>query len=102
MDKIKKYTTKFKDFILGTNFAMLGFVAYVSKLVLSGASLSDALVITAISALYGYTLYLRHKSPDPVRIDSEIEKRLNNIASHVDALRLGKGINEPNKKPFRW
>jgi hypothetical protein len=101
MDKIKKALNKAKAFILGTNFAMIGFVAFLSKIVLITPNISDAIIMFAVCGLYGYTLYLKHKTPDPVRVNNELEKRLNDMNSHINALKLERGMSE-KKKNFKW
>ena len=89
---------KIKNFFLSTNFALVAFSAYVGKMVIVGTGFAEALALIPLSCLYGYSLYLNSKKVEPLSL--QVSKELENIKSHVSALKVEKAINKKNVKYF--
>lgn len=95
MEKIKSLLSGLKKGLFGINFALIAFISYVSKTVAIGASFQDALIFLSISALYGYTLYLNSKKPDPVRLNSEVQAQINELNKRVRDSQMQNNLKKP-------
>ena len=61
---------------------------------------ADSLVILAISGLFGYTLYLKSKKPDPIRISDELKKQIDETNRKIADIHMRNNIKAPNKFKF--
>lgn len=74
-------------------------IAYLTKIIMFSATVSDALIIIALSALYGYKLYLNSKTiPDPTK---EIKDEVEQIKNSVNMVKLNMGV-KSDKTPFKF
>ena len=64
--------------------------AIVLRSVVCGASIGDAITTVALSALFGYTLYLKSNTkPDPA---ATVAEDIAQLKSAVNALKLGRTL----------
>lgn len=82
---------KIKSFLLNSNIALIAFVAFTTRLVILGASFSDALALLAYTGLFAYDKWL--KSSALVSADAKFKQAvatdLENIKSAISAVKLG-------------
>ena len=57
---------KIKNFLLSTNFAVTVLVLIGLRIVVAGASVGDALALSAVCALQGFYRWLDSKKPEPI------------------------------------
>ncbi len=100
MDKMNNALNSVKNALLGTNFAMIAFVAYVSKIIYLGASLEDSLILLSISVLYGYNMHLKSKKPDPIQLNSEVQTQIIEIQRQIRDTQMEKNIKHTPKRYF--
>ncbi len=89
--------------IAGLNLAYLLILGLVVKALVSDISIATFLLSIPILSYEAYKLYLKHKTPDPVVVDAEIRKELDNIKSKLNANAFNKGIDAaatPSKRYF--
>jgi hypothetical protein len=72
------------------DFSTLLLVAVCVRSIIFGASIGDACMIAAISALHGYKLYLDSIKQQP--LNDIVLKELSDMKSTINALKLAKGI----------
>ena len=89
MEKLKKI-----------NFALLGFLTYTAKLTYFGATLPDSIVIISLCTLYGYSLFLNSKKPDPIKLSDNVSNQLEEIQRRLRDSQLQK--NFQNKTKFKF
>lgn len=90
--------TKLKSFILGTNFALLAFVAYTAKTLTISTNVADALVLFCLAGLYGYDKYLSTKRIVP--INDAVIQELNNVKAIIQGMKLEKSSVRKDVKYF--
>lgn len=93
MEKLKKL----KEFLFGTNVALLGFSVYLVKLLIITPSIAEASIMAVVTGLYGYSMYM--KSREPKSLNQTVIEDLENIKAAVNALKLEKSL---NKKPAKY
>lgn len=84
----------------GTNLAALVFFSLATKATVFNITLPEALAFLCACAVYGFHSYLKSKQPDPIRINSEVQKELDNIKGAMSALKLEKNISSQAKRFF--
>lgn len=88
---------KIKAFILKSNFALLGFIAFATRLVAVGTSFSDALALLAFTGLYAYDKWLHLQTDNVIAADEKFKtdtiNDLANIKSAISAVKLGQAYN---------
>lgn len=100
MNKLKNMVIGLKNLIFGTNFALLAFLSYTSKIVIYGAALEDSLIFLAIAALYGYTLHLKSKKPDPVQVNTEVQAQINEIQKKIRDAQMQQNVR--STRNIKW
>lgn len=83
---------KIKNFFMGINYAYLFALAVIVKAVVADISIPAMLVTAPLLAYEAYKHYLKSKTPDPVRLDSELLRELDNLKGKINALSLEKGM----------
>lgn len=68
-------------------------VAICARSAIFGASIADALAIFSISALCGFTMYLKNKEQESV--NDVVKRDITELKSAVGAIRLGKSYGKP-------
>jgi hypothetical protein len=76
----------------GMNFAYLLVLALMVKALVADISYPIFLLTIPILTFEGYKLYIKSKQPDPVVIDAEVRKELDNIKSKLNATTFEKGL----------
>ena len=71
------------------NFSLLAFLAISIKILIRGASPTDGIVLLAVSALYGFTLFLQKRYKEELPLNEEIKRELESLKSSISALKLG-------------
>ena len=99
MEKLKNLSILFKNAVFGMNFALFILLSYTFHAIYRGAVLADAFIFIAASALYGYTLYLKSKKPEPIQINAEVQAQINEIQKRIRDTQM-----ENNIKPrtLKW
>lgn len=79
------------------NFQTLILIAFLARLLITGASIGDAIVIIGLSALYGYCLYQDNNKEAPANKElrekvSNIEEQLKASKDKLNALGIASGL----------
>jgi len=91
----------FYTYMSRVNYAYLAVIALLVKALVSAVSYPDFLITIPILAFEGYKIYIKSRKPDPVAINAEIRKELDNLKSKVNAGNLEKNvIPGPTKRYF--
>lgn len=77
------------------NYAYLLVLGLVVKALVSDISVATFLISIPILAFEGYKLFLASKKPDPVKINEEVVKELDNIKAKLNATAMEKSMNKP-------
>lgn len=85
--------------VCSLNLAHLLVLGVVVKSIISDISVATFLVTVPVLAYEGYKLYLKSKTPDPVVINAEVVKELDNIKAKLNAQTLDKGVKPAT---YRW
>lgn len=80
------------NYICGTNFAYLLVLGLVVKALVSDVSYATFLLTIPVLSFEGYKLYIKSKTPDPIMLDAEVRKELDNIKSKLNANTFEKGL----------
>jgi hypothetical protein len=82
---------KIKSLLLNANVALLAFVAFTVRLVVTGVNFSEALALLVYAGLYGYTKWLkaREEITKDKHFTDKVEKELQDLRSAVGAMKLG-------------
>lgn len=81
------------------NLAHLLVLGVVVKAIISDISIATFLLTVPVLAYEGFKLYLKSKKPDPVVINAEVVKELDNIKSKLNAQTFDKGVKPAT---YRW
>lgn len=68
-------------------------IAFCLRSAVLGASLADALAILSLSALCGFTMYIKTKEQEPA--DEAVKRDIADLKSAVGAIRLAKSYGKP-------
>ena len=77
------------------NFAHILVLGVVVKAVVSDISIAAFLVTIPVLAYESYKLYLKAKTPDPIKINEEVVKELDNIKAKLNATAIEKSVRPP-------
>lgn len=75
-------------------------LALVVKALVSDVSYSTFLLTLPVLGFEAYKLYLKSKKPDPVQLDAEMRKELDNIKAKINAQTMDKNIKQPVPRYF--
>ncbi len=81
------------------NFAYILVLALMVKAIVSDVSYASFLITIPVLAYEAYKLFLKSKTPDPVRINQEVIKELDQMKAKLSGLTMEKGIAQ---KPARY
>lgn len=90
---------KLKDYVAGMNIAHLLVLGLIGKSLFTTLPATAVALTVPILGFEAYRLYLKSKSPDPVRINAEVQKELDQVKSKLTALTMKENI-EPAKKRY--
>lgn len=82
------------------NYAYVAVVALLVKAVVSDVSYPAFLITAPILGFEAYKLYIKSKQPDPVAINAEIRRELDNLKAKMNAENLEKSMTKPNIRYF--
>lgn len=72
------------------NLPLIALLMFTGRLVVLGASLGDAIVVVALSALCGATAFAKSKIvPD---VNGDLKAELDNIKTTIAAIKLGRTL----------
>jgi hypothetical protein len=91
---------KIKSFLLGVNYAYLFALAVIVKAVVADISPAAMLVTAPILAYEAYKLYLKSKAPDPIRLNNELLRELDNLKAKINALSMEKSVKSSPTRYF--
>ena len=86
------YLRSFYARLSGINFAYLLILGLVIKAIAFDVSYASFLLTIPVLAFEGYKLYLKSKIQDPVVLDSEVRKELDQIKSKLNASTFEQGL----------
>lgn len=98
--KIKEFFLKIKEFILNFNMIMVAYVAFVTRLVIYGANMGDAIAVLSLSALYGLDKYIKSRQQPP--INTQMIREIENIKAAITTLKLEKTVRRTDGKQKRY
>jgi len=76
---------KLKNNLLGINIAALSLIAIITRSIIQGSSIGDAVAVLAVCSLYGYTLYLKRHE---VSNTESLEKQVADLHNAVQSLQM--------------
>jgi len=82
------------------NVAHLLILGLVVKAIVQDVSYPAVLICIPILGYEAYKLYLKHKTPEPVKIDEAIVKELDNIKSKLNAQTFEKSVKPETRRYF--
>lgn len=82
------------------NYAYLLIIGLLAKALISDVSYATFLITVPILAFEAYKLYIKTRTPDPVVLDNEVRRELDNIKSKLSAVTMEKGVQAPVKRYF--
>ncbi len=85
--------------ISGTNIAYTLVLGLVAKSLFVDPGYSTVCLLIPFLGFEAYKLYLKSKTPDPVRISSEVQKELEQLKSKLSALSVSQSV-EPSKRRY--
>ena len=90
------------NYLCGTNFAYLLILGLVVKAIVSDISVATFLLSIPVLGFESYKMYLKSRKPDPIALDAEVRKELDQIKSKINANAFEKNIspNAPAKRYF--
>lgn len=81
------------------NLAYVLVLGLVVKAIISDISYATFLLTVPVLAFEGYKLYLKAKQPDPIKINEEVVKELDNIKSKLNAQTMEKSMKSTT---YKW
>jgi hypothetical protein len=73
------------------NPSLVAFSLFLLRLTIYGASIGDAITLSALAALYGYNLYL--STIKTISVNDSVRKDLEEVKTMVTTLKLAKTLN---------
>ena len=67
------------------NFALLGFIAYLTKIMIYPSTLSDGLVLAVVSAVFG--LMYVFKLQEPIEVNEEMKERIDGLQKELQEVK---------------
>lgn len=96
---IKEKVLTFINSISGTKIAYALVLGLVAKSLFVEPGYSTVCLLIPLLSFEAYKLYLKSKTPDPVRINQEVMKELDNLKSKLSALGVSQSV-EPSKRRY--
>lgn len=76
------------------NYSVALLCLLVGKVLITGASIGDAIAIAALAGLYGFTYYVESKREIP--INDQIKSELEQMRSSINGLKISKTFQKIN------
>lgn len=89
---LKSFIEKSKEYISGIDIAMVSFLAYVGKMLYFSPTFADAPIFLAICGVLVYDKFLKSKKPDPVRINAEVQAKIDELQKTLRDSQMEKNI----------
>lgn len=80
---------KLNELLSKMNFPLFLLITYLSKCLIFGTNIAEALVVFVLSGLYGYKLFLENKE---VKRNQEYINELNQIKNEINGLKMSLNI----------
>lgn len=87
-----EYFRSWSKLVLGINLAYLLVLGLLVKALISDISYATFLITIPVLAFEGYKLYIKSKKPDPIALQGDVKKELDQIKSKLSALTMEKGV----------
>ena len=88
------------NYLCSLNYTHILVCCLVVKSIVFDVSYASFLLTIPFLGYDAYKLYIKSKIPDPVVLDAEIRKELDNIKSKINANNLEKNVTSPVKRYF--
>jgi hypothetical protein len=75
-------------------------LALLLKGLILGVGYPDFLVVTSILAFEGYKLHLKSKAPDPVRLNAEVQSKLDAINNKISSMNMQQTVKKTSETRF--
>ncbi len=89
-----------KEQLKSLNWPYILVLGLIVKAICSEFSAGTFLIALPVVAYEAYKLYLKHKEPDPVKINAEVQADINAMKAKLSALTLNQNIKEQPKRYF--
>lgn len=76
------------------NYSVALLCLSVGKILITGATLGDAIAVAALAGLYGFTYYLESKKELP--INDQVKSELEQMRSAINGLKISKTFSKIN------
>jgi hypothetical protein len=97
MDKLRSLVGYLK-FLNPTHILAL---ALMLKALVADVSYATFLLTIPVLAFEGYKLYLKSKTPDPIRLSNEVQQELNAMKAKLSAMSMEKSVKPAaGQRPF--
>jgi len=83
---------------LQVNYALIAFIAFMIKVMLTEVSFADSIILGVVSGLYGYTQYL--KRFQPVKLDETVVKDLLEVKQTLSKLSLSQSRDNSDQRKY--
>jgi hypothetical protein len=91
---------KYLNLLKKTDYARVLVLLLVAKALIFDISYATFLISIPVLGFEAYKLYLKSKTPDPVRIDAAIRNELDNIKAKLTAESLQKSVKAEPRRYF--
>ncbi len=98
--KILEKLASLKAYLTASNIAYTLILSLLAKSLIVAPSIEVALIMVPVLGYEGYKMFLKSKTPDPVRINAEVQKDLDQLKSKLSALSMRDSVAEPKKRYF--
>lgn len=88
------------EMLKNVNYALFLVAAIAVKAVAFDVSVAAMLVTVPLLAFEGYKLYLKHKTPEPIKFTAEIQKEIDAIKSKLNLLQVEKSLKPQPSRYF--
>lgn len=88
------------NYLSTRNYTHFLLLALLLKGLIADISYSTVLLTVPILLFQAYQLYIKSKKPDPIVLDAEVRKELDNIKSKLNANNMEKNIPAATKRYF--
>lgn len=88
------------NLLVGMNLAHILVLAIVAKTLIFDISLATVLLTVPVLGFEAYKLFLKSKTPDPVRMNEEFRKELEQVKGKLSAISMEKNVKAPNQRYF--
>ena len=100
MDNFRAQTARLYIYLSKINLAHVLVLGLVVKATINDISYPSFLLTVPVLGYEAYKLYIRSKTPNPIELDVELRKELDNIKSKLNAQTLEKGLKAPVARYF--